>query len=297
MCPTRELAVQVTEEIKRLLAHLEKTDVVSIYGGESITKQVRALQKKRPAIVVGTPGRVLDMISRNHLKLKHVAHVVLDEADEMLDMGFRKDIETILNKTSQERQTILFSATMSDSIRQLAERHLHQPAYIKTAADNASAKNIDQHYLEVSNKKRRSALTRLISEQKVNLALIFCNTKRQVDQLARELQKDGLNADALHGGLTQSKRDRVMKGFRTGKIRFLVATDVAARGIDVKNIQVVFNYELPKSLESYVHRIGRTGRADQSGKAFTFVRNNQLAVLKKLERLTQSKLIRVNSSI
>ncbi len=296
LCPTRELAQQVTGEINSLLSHHPQVKAVSIYGGEPIPKQVRALQK-RPLIVVGTPGRVMDMMSRGHLRLGTVRFMVLDEADEMLDMGFRKDIEHVLGQLPEKRQTILFSATMSDAIKRLAKTHLTQPAFVKTSADNASARNITQHYLQIDPSKRRRAINQLITDEALHLAVIFCNTKRQVDKLTNLLQKDGLPADGIHGGLTQSKRNRIMGKFRQGTIQYLVATDVAARGIDVKNIDAVFNYDLPKTSESYVHRIGRTGRAEQSGKAYTFINAHEKRSLRQIERHTKSQVLPITLAI
>ncbi len=296
LCPTRELAQQVTGEINALLEHHPKVNAVSIYGGEPIPKQVRALQK-RPLIVVGTPGRVMDMMSRGHLRLGAVRFMVLDEADEMLDMGFRKDIEHVLEQLPPQRQTILFSATMSDAIKKLAKTHLQQPAFVKTSEDNASARNVTQHYLQIDPSKRRRAINQLITDESLHLAVIFCNTKRQVDKLTNLLQKDGLPADGLHGGLSQSQRNRIMGKFRKGTVQYLVATDVAARGIDVKNIDAVFNYDMPKTSESYVHRIGRTGRAEQSGKSYTFINSHEKRSLKQIERHTKSKVLPITLAL
>jgi ATP-dependent RNA helicase DeaD len=289
MCPTRELAVQVGEEIRKLLKHKPGISVVTIYGGDPIGRQFRALTKK-PQIIVGTPGRLQDHIRRGSIRLNAVKTVVLDEADEMLDLGFREDIEAILKTTPTERQTVLFSATMTPQIMELASRYQRNPQQVKVQRTQAESAQIEQMYVEVHPRKKVDALTYLIEARQMKLALVFCNTKRQVDELVLRLQGEGYSADGLHGGMAQPKRARVLNGFRQGKLQFLVATDVAARGIDVRNIEAVFNYDLPQDMEAYIHRIGRTGRAGQSGLAFTFVRREELHQLKKIRRMMNCPL-------
>lgn len=290
VCPTRELAIQVAEEFKKLLKFKPEVSVVSIYGGEPINRQFRALSKN-PQIVVGTPGRLLDHFRRGSIRFKTVTKVVLDEADEMLDMGFRDDIETILqNIPRAARQTILFSATMSRPIMDLAANYQNQPEHVKVAVENQEPLKIEQLYVEVQNRKKLNALTYLIEFHELKLAVVFCNTKRQVDELVDRLCKQGYLAEGLHGGLTQPKRDKVMNGFRKGTVQFLVATDVASRGIDVRNIEAVFNYDMPQDMDNYIHRIGRTGRAGQSGRAYTFVERRQLNQLKLMRTVSRGAL-------
>jgi ATP-dependent RNA helicase DeaD len=291
MCPTRELAVQVGEEIRKLLKHKPGISVVTIYGGDPIVRQFRALSKK-PQIIVGTPGRMLDHIRRGSIRLNTVQTVVLDEADEMLDLGFRDDIETILKTTPPTRQTVLFSATMTPQIMELASKFQREPHQIKVQQTAVESARIEQLYVEVHQRKKLDALIYLIEFHQLSLALVFCNTKRQVDDLVLRLQSQGYSADGLHGGMAQPKRAKVLDRFRKGGLQFLVATDVAARGIDVRNIEAVFNYDLPKDMEYYVHRIGRTGRAGKSGRAFTFVRREELHQLKKIRRIFNSALLR-----
>jgi ATP-dependent RNA helicase DeaD len=291
LCPTRELAVQVTEEFRKLLKYRQDLSVVSIYGGEPIARQFRALSRN-PQIIVGTPGRLLDHFRRGSIRLNKVQMVVLDEADEMLDMGFRDDIETIVRATPKARQTVLFSATMSRPILELAAQYQRDPHHVKVAQAPREALKIEQLYVEVQQRKKLSTLVYLIEFHQLKLALVFCNTKRQVDELVMLLRDHGYSADGLHGGLTQPKRDKVMNGFRKGTVQFLIATDVAARGIDVRNIEAVFNYDLPQDIENYIHRIGRTGRAGKSGRAYTFVERKELHQLKKIGRTTNGALAR-----
>jgi len=289
LCPTRELAMQVSEEIRKLLKHKPGISVVAVYGGDPIGRQFRALAKK-PQIIVGTPGRMLDHIRRGSIRLDALKTVVLDEADEMLDLGFRDDIETILKATPKQRQTILFSATMSPAIAELATRYQQNPQRIQVQAAVEEIPLIEQMYVEVHPRKKLAALTYLIEHHGLRLALVFCNTKLQVDELVERLKGYGYSADGLHGGMAQPKRAKVLNRFRQGNVQFLVATDVAARGIDVRNIEAVFNYDLPRDIEAYIHRIGRTGRAGQAGRAFTFIRREELNQLKKIRRIVKSPL-------
>lgn len=294
MCPTRELAVQVAEELKKLLKYKNGVSVVAIYGGDPMPKQLRALQK-RPQIVVGTPGRVLDHIGRKTLRLNMVKTVVLDEADEMLNMGFVDDIERILACTPQERQTIFFSATLPKAILALKDKYQQSPIHIQAAQRQRSHSSIAQTYYELHRRQKTSTLVHLMAEGDYQQGVVFCNTKMKVEELVLGLQDQGFSVEGLHGGMPQRKRDRVMQRFRKGAIQFLVATDVAARGIDVQTIDAVFNYDLPHDLEFYIHRIGRTGRAGKSGSAITFVEKSQMPMLRSLLRspevaLTKQKM-------
>lgn len=289
MCPTRELAVQVAEEFRKLLKYHKQISVVAIYGGDPIQKQLRALQK-RPQIVVGTPGRVLDHIGRKTLRLNTVKTVVLDEADEMLNMGFVEDIEKILNCTPRQRQTIFFSATLPKAILALKDQYQQEPIHIQAARKEESHSLIAQSYYEVHRRKKTETLVYLMEQNQFQQGLIFCNTKLQVENLSMALQEQGFSVDGLHGGMPQRKRDKVMQRFRKGTVHFLIATDVAARGIDVKNIEAVFNYDLPHDKEFYIHRIGRTGRAGKAGTAITFVEKSQMAALRSLLRCPEVAL-------
>jgi len=291
LCPTRELAIQVAVEFRKLIKYHPNCSVVSIYGGQPIDRQFQAL-RKRPQIVIGTPGRMLDHLRRKTIQLGNVKTIVLDEADEMLDMGFRDDIELILNHVPQERQTVLFSATMPRVILELARKYQNNPEKINVVPEKLQTPPIEQHYFEIAHRSKLPALTHLLNVYQLKLALVFCNTKRQVDDLVYRMQSEGHLADGLHGGMSQSKRDRVMGSFRKGTIHVLVATDVAARGIDVQDIQAVFNYDLPEDTDNYIHRIGRTGRAGKMGMAFTFVSSGQGRILDMLQKTMDSKLKR-----
>lgn len=275
LCPTRELAMQVADEFRKLVKYKKEISVVAIYGGQPITRQLLALQRQ-PQVIVGTPGRMLDHLWRGSFHLNGVKTVVLDEADEMLDMGFREDIEKIFDFIPLPRQTVLFSATMPKAILELTRKYQQNPHHIRIQPEPIETALIQEKYIETSPKTKLSTLIRLIDTHELKLALVFCNTKRQVDHLSSSLKAAGYRADGLHGGMPQNKRDRAMGHFRRGKVHILVATDVAARGIDVQSVQAVINYDIPERLENYKHRIGRTGRAGNSGLAFTFVSPAQL---------------------
>lgn len=290
LCPTRELAIQVSEEFRKLIKYKENIRVLPIYGGQPIDRQIMAL-KKGTQIVIGTPGRVMDHMNRRTLKMETVKMVILDEADEMLDMGFREDIETILTKIPEERQTIMFSATMSKDILDLTKRFLKDPEFIKISRKELTVPNIEQVYFDVKEKTKLDALTRIIDMDNPKLSIVFCNTKRRVDEVVELLQGRGYFAEGLHGDLKQPQRDKVMQKFRNGTIEILVATDVAARGIDVDDIDIVFNYDLPQDEEYYVHRIGRTGRAGKSGKACTFCVGKDIYKLRDIMRYANTKII------
>jgi ATP-dependent RNA helicase DeaD len=291
LCPTRELAIQISEEFRKLLKYRENIKVIPIYGGQPIDRQIFAL-KKGAQVIIGTPGRVMDHMSRRTLKMEHVKFVVLDEADEMLDMGFRDDIETILDKIPSERQTMLFSATMPKEILDLTERYQRDPVHVMVIHKELTVPSIDQVYFEVKEKVKLDALCRLIDLENPGLSLVFCNTKKLVDELVEQLQGRGYFAEGLHGDLKQSQRDLVMKKFRNRTLEILVATDVAARGIDVDDIDIVFNYDLPQDEEYYIHRVGRTGRAGKSGRAFTFVVGKEIYKLREIMKLTKAKIFR-----
>lgn len=290
LCPTRELVMQVTEEFRKLFKYYHNLAVVPIYGGQEIERQIFAL-KNKPQIVVGTPGRMMDHMRRNTLKMETVKFVVLDEADEMLDMGFREDLEIILKDTPVDRQTILFSATMPDEIVKLTKNYQKDPVRIDVTGQKLDAPKIEQYYFDLQEKDKPEALARLIDYYGIKLALVFCNTKHGVDKLTEVLQTRGYMAEALHGDLNQRQRDRVMNGFRTGSVEILIATDVAGRGIDVNNVEAVFNYDLPRDDEDYIHRIGRTGRAGKKGKSFTFIVGRQIFNLKRIEKTNGLKIV------
>lgn len=290
MTPTRELAIQVAEEIGKL-SRFKGIRSLAIYGGQDIGRQIRAL-KKKPQIIIGTPGRLLDHINRKTIRLDDVQTVVLDEADEMLDMGFMDDIQSILKLVPENRQTLLFSATMPPNIQKLASQFLKDPEHVSVIPKHVSAPLIDQAYIEVPERQKFEALSRLLDMESPELAIVFGRTKRRVDELAEALQKRGYSADGLHGDLSQHQRDTVMRKFRDGSIDVLVATDVAARGLDVSGVTHVVNFDLPQDPESYVHRIGRTGRAGKEGTAWSFVTPREMDHLYFIERVTRHRIPR-----
>ena len=289
LCPTRELAIQVSEEFRKLLKYKDNIRVLPIYGGQPIDRQIAAL-RKGTQVVIGTPGRVMDHMRRRTIKAETVQMMVLDEADEMLDMGFREDIETILVKIPEEHQTLLFSATLSPEILDITKRFQKNPEFIKIVRKELTVPNIEQYYFDVKEKTKLDALCRIIDVYDPKLAMVFCNTKKRVDEVVEMLQGRGYFAEGLHGDLKQAQRDKVMQKFRNGTIEILVATDVAARGIDVDDIDVVFNYDVPQDEEYYVHRIGRTGRAGKAGKAFTFCVGKEIYKLRDIMRYTKTKI-------
>jgi len=291
LSPTRELAIQISEEFRKLLKYKTGIRVLPIYGGQPIDRQIMAI-KKGVQVVIGTPGRVMDHMRRHTLKMDGVKMVVLDEADEMLDMGFREDIELILDKMPEERQTILFSATMPQDILELTNEYLKNPEHIRVVRKEMTVPSIEQAYFEVKEKTKLEALCRLIDVLDPALSLVFCNTKKKVDELTEQLQGRGYFAEGLHGDLKQNQRDLVMKKFRNRTMEILVATDVAARGIDVDDIDVVFNYDLPQDEEYYIHRIGRTARAGKSGKAYSFVVGKEIYKLRDIMQYTKVKIKR-----
>ncbi|MDD2979475.1 MAG: DEAD/DEAH box helicase [Hespellia sp.] len=289
LCPTRELAIQVAEEIRNLAKYMHAIKVLPIYGGQEIVKQIRSL-KAGTQLIIGTPGRVMDHMRRKTINMDEVHTVVLDEADEMLNMGFREDIETILEGVPTDRQTVLFSATMSKEILAITKRFQKDAEVIKVVKKELTVPNIEQFYYEVRPKNKEEVLARLLDIYNPKLSVVFCNTKKQVDLLVNALLGRGYFAAGLHGDLKQQQRDRVMQGFRSGKTDILIATDVAARGIDVDDIEAVFNYDLPQDDEYYVHRIGRTGRAGRVGRSFSFVSGKEVYKLKEIQRYCKTKI-------
>ncbi len=290
LCPTRELAMQAADDIRDFAKYMFGIKVLAVYGGQDISRQIKALSAG-VQIVVGTPGRVMDHMRRHTMKMKDVKVLVLDEADEMLDMGFREDIETILQGMPEERQTALFSATMPPAILQITKQYQKEDAeYIKMTPKEITVAAIEQSYYRVPQKLKEDVLERLLDYYNPARSLIFCNTKRMVDQLAESLKGKGYLADGLHGDLSQNQRDTVMNLFRNGRINILIATDVAARGIDVSGVEAVFNFDIPEDIEYYVHRIGRTGRAGKSGKSFTLVGGREMYKLREIEKICHTKI-------
>jgi ATP-dependent RNA helicase DeaD len=291
LCPTRELAVQVSEEIHKLAFFKRGLHALPVYGGQSYDRQLFGL-RQGAHIVIGTPGRVMDHMRRGTLRLEGLKMVILDEVDVMLNMGFRDDIETILQSTPKERQTVVFSATIPRPIQQLIEKYTRNPQNVRIEQKAMTVPTVEQVYYEVDRRYKMDLLTRLIDIHDLKLGIIFCNTKRMVDDLVDALNAQGYSADRLHGDMTQAMRDRVMNKFRKSGLEFLVATDVAARGIDVDDIEVVFNYDLPYDVEDYVHRIGRTGRAGRSGRAISFAAGREVFQIRNIERFTNMRVQR-----
>ena len=291
LCPTRELAVQVSEEIHKLAVFKRGIHALPIYGGQSYERQFFGL-KQGAQIVIGTPGRVMDHMRRGTLRLETVKMAILDEADVMLNMGFREDIELILQSVPTTRQTVFFSATMPKPIRDLIEKYSHEPQSVRIEQKAMTVPTVEQVYYEVDRRHKMELLTRLIDLHDFKLGIVFCNTKRMVDDLVDHLEAAGYQADRLHGDMSQNMRDRVMNKFRQSGLEFLVATDVAARGIDVDDVEVVFNYDLPYDVEDYLHRIGRTGRVGRSGMAISLVPFRELFQIRNIERFTNARIQR-----
>lgn len=289
LCPTRELAIQVAGELKKISKYKKEIEILPIYGGQPIDRQIKAL-RKGVQIITGTPGRILDHLDRHTLKMESVKAIILDEADEMLDMGFREDIEAIMEKIPEKRQTILFSATMPKAILDLTKRYQKNPQLIKLVHKEVTVPNVEQFYFEVKHQAKTEALARLIDYYNLKLSVVFCNTKKRVDELVEDLLTRGYMADGLHGDMQQKQRDIVMSRFRRNEIEILVATDVAARGIDVGDVEAVFNYDIPTDDEYYVHRIGRTARAGKAGLAFTFVIGKEAYRIRQIQRFTKTKI-------
>jgi ATP-dependent RNA helicase DeaD len=291
VCPTRELANQVSEELGRLAKYIPELKVLSVYGGLSVDSQISAL-KTGAQIIVGTPGRIIDHLERQTMQTDDIGIVVLDEADEMLNMGFREAIEEILGTIPLGRQTLLFSATMPKPILRLTEQYQKDPVLVKVVQEELTVPQVKQYYFEVKDNAKPEALKRLIDAENIKSALVFCNAKKEVDKLVIKLRSRGYPADALHGDIKQKKREQRMDMFKNEEIGILIATDVAARGIDVDNIEVVFNYDLPQELETYVHRIGRTARAGRPGLAYSFVSSKELGKLNAITKITNTDIIK-----
>jgi len=291
LCPTRELCIQVAEQMAQIGKYKKNLHTLPIYGGAPYDRQIDGL-RRGAQIVIGTPGRLIDHLERGTLKLDKVKLIVLDEADEMLDMGFQEDLDRILERVPKEKQTVLFSATMQPGIRRLAARYLKDPLMVQNIHEAMTVPTTAQAYFEVRGSDKLEALTRVLDFHKVKLGIIFCNTRLGVDDLVSHLQARGYSAEGLHGEHKQNVRDRIMKKFRSGHVELLVATDVASRGIDVKDVAMVFNYDLPKDEEDYVHRIGRTGRAGKSGLALSFASGRDISRLRNIERFTKQQIIR-----
>lgn len=290
LCPTRELAMQACEEIKKFAKYKRIVKTSAVYGGASMERQIMEL-KRGANIVIGTPGRVMDHIRRRTLKLDRLRTVILDEADEMLNMGFREDIESILSEVPEERQTVLFSATMPPEILAITEKYQHEPVQIKIKSAQKTVESIQQFYFMVAMGRKTDALKLLLAAYSPEAAMVFCNTKKMVDELTEELVKNGIHAAGLHGDMKQAQRTQVMNSFKSKTITVLVATDVAARGIDVSGIDAVFNYDIPQDNEYYIHRIGRTGRAGRDGVAYTLITSRrQQYELKDIARYTKAEI-------
>ena len=290
LCPTRELCLQITNDLEKYSKYL-KIHIVAVYGGTPIDKQIKAL-KKGGQIVVGTPGRMLDLIKRKTLKLSHVEYLVLDEADEMLTMGFKDDLDTILAETPSEKQTLLFSATMPKEVANIAKKYLHSPFEISTGKRNIGAENVTHEFYVVNSRDRYLALKRIVDINLQIYGIVFCRTRRETKEVADKLMQDGYNADALHGDLSQAQRDQVMERFRQKHLQILVATDVAARGLDVNNLSHIINFNLPDDIEIYTHRSGRTGRAGKSGHSLAIVTNRELNRIRAIEKIIGKKFER-----
>jgi len=288
LCPTRELAIQAAEELRKLAKYMHGIKILPIYGGQEIGRQIMALRGVQ--IIVGTPGRVMDHMRRHTIKLEQVNMVVLDEADEMLNMGFREDMETILGQIPGEHQTALFSATMPQPILDITHKFQKDAKMVKVAAKELTIPLVSQKYYRVKNQDKDAACVRLLQYYQPKRCLIFCNTKKKVDELSEVLKKQGYQAEGLHGDLSQHQRDVAMNRFRNGSTNILIATDVAARGIDVDDVEAVINYDIPQDIEYYVHRIGRTGRAGRKGRSFTFVSSREMYRIREIERICHTTI-------
>ncbi|KND62521.1 DEAD/DEAH box helicase, partial [Candidatus Phytoplasma phoenicium] len=289
LCPTRELALQVFHEIKKLLKFYKEIRVAVIYGGESYTKQFQMLETK-PHIIIATPGRIIDLLERKKVNLSSIRVLTLDEADEMLKMGFQEALETILKNMPSERQTVLFSATLPFSIKKIASKYQKDPKILKVKQDHLAVKAIEQFYFLVREFDKKKLLVRLLDQKNPDSVIVFANTKRDVDVIFNYLQENNFLVDALHGDLKQNQRQYVMNNFRKNNIKILVATDVAARGLDISDIKMIINYDLPHEDEVYIHRIGRTGRAGKTGLAYSFVSFKKISQLKRLENYLKEKI-------
>jgi len=290
LAPTRELAIQITEDLREYSYYKEGVRIVTLYGGEYIEKQITSL-KKKPQIIVATPGRLMDHMERRTVRLDKLTTVVLDEADEMLNMGFREDIDTILSQTNEnEHQTMLFSATFSKEIENITKEYLHNPKTIKVSRKELTLSNITQNYITVREQDKVEVISRIIDINSYDVVMIFCNTKKTVDEVTSGLLQRGFVTEALHGDMKQLQRERVMARFKNKQVNILVASDVAARGLDISDVDVVFNYDLPQEEEYYVHRIGRTGRAKKEGVAISLISGQEIYKLKNIMRYTKADI-------
>ncbi|SHI65142.1 ATP-dependent RNA helicase DeaD [Dethiosulfatibacter aminovorans DSM 17477] len=292
LCPTRELAVQVKKEIKKITAHMNIKST-AVYGGAPVVDQIKKI-RRGSHIIVGTPGRTIDLIRRRVISFNNIKTVILDEADEMLKMGFREDIETILENANEDIQTLFFSATIPKEVRNLKNKYQKNPIFIKTVTDEVTSSTINQSYYIVKHSKKIEALERILNIYSPKLALVFCNTKRMVDEVADQMMEKGYNCDKIHGDIKQSTRLDVLNKFNNGIINILIATDVAARGLDIKNVEAVINYDVPEKEDYYVHRVGRTGRAGSKGYSFTLSSYRDLERIQNIERYTKKEIRKRN---
>ncbi|MBQ8293142.1 MAG: DEAD/DEAH box helicase [Bacilli bacterium] len=292
LCPTRELAMQVSGEFQKLAKFTQGLRVCTVYGGQDIEKQIMAL-KRKPQIICGTPGRIMDHLRRRTIKIKKIKMLILDEADEMLNMGFREDLDVILENVKHPHQTVLFSATMPEGIKRITENYQKDAVTVKTTYKDTDLPEIDQYYVELAESNKIDCLSRMIDTYNFKQALVFCRTKRKVDELSFSLTSRGYQVECLHGDMKQTSRDKVMDMFRNGLIRILIATDVAARGLDINGIDAVFNYDIPDDIEYYVHRIGRTARAGRTGAAYSFVVKKELYRIKSFSRELKTSIVQI----
>lgn len=288
--PTRELAIQITEEAMKL-KEAKDLNILAAYGGKDIGSQIKKL-KNNIHLVIATPGRLLDHLNRNTLNFKDLKTLVLDEADEMLLMGFKNDVRSIIENTPRKRQTLCFSATMNSEVKKLAYKNMRDPKLIIIEKEEVTLKNIKQVLIETTDRRKQEDLCKILDEENPFMAIIFCRTKRRVDTLEESLYKKGYNCEKLHGSITQPKRERIMRSFKNLEIQYLIATDVAARGLDITGVTHVFNYDIPENAESYIHRIGRTGRAGEKGYTFLFVAPKDEQTLDMIEKEIKFKIPR-----
>lgn len=292
LTPTRELAIQITEEARKL-AGSKNLNILAAYGGKDIGSQLKKL-KGNIHLVIATPGRLLDHLSRGTVKLDNLKTLVLDEADQMLLMGFKNDIEDIVSKTSKNRQTLCFSATMSSDVKKMAYKYMNNPEEIIIKKEEPTLKNIKQFLIETTDRRKQEDLCKVLDEDNAFMAIIFCRTKRRVDDLELALYKKGYNCQKLHSDITQSKREKIMKAFKSCDIQYLIATDVAARGLDINGVSHVYNYDIPETAEGYIHRIGRTGRAGEEGFTYLFAAPKDQLILDAIEKKIQGRIPRKN---
>lgn len=288
--PTRELAIQITEEAMKL-KKAKDLNILASYGGKDIGSQIKKL-KNNIHLVIATPGRLLDHLNRNTLNFKDLKTLVLDEADEMLLMGFKNEVRSIIDNTPRKRQTLCFSATMNSEVKKLAYKNMRDPKLVIIEKEEVTLKNIKQVLIETTDRRKQEDLCKILDEENPFMAIIFCRTKRRVDNLEEDLYKKGYNCEKLHGSITQPKRERIMRSFKNLEIQYLIATDVAARGLDITGVTHVFNYDIPENAESYIHRIGRTGRAGEKGYTFLFVAPKDEATLSTIEKKIKLKIPR-----